>query len=601
MPRVFKQQYTRPIPADAMRTTARVKGKEVPAVKFKGSDGKYVVAPLTKNGDRCRVQSPVWYGQFTDADGQLQRVPLCENKAAAEMMLNDKIKEAEQAKALGLSSQTIDARKRPLTEHLDDWEQSLQADVAIGKAKAKHVGETVRNARRVIAGCRFVVPNDLAADAVKRFLADLCQTGRPVTALDPAKTEYTREELAKLLHVKPAAVTSLVKRHRLPGHGNGKARRFPPETAQALHKLRSRGRSLKTMNLHLAAVKQFAAWLVSDKRMAVNPLADLEGGNVELDRRHDRQTLAEEQLAAILNAALNSPKAFRGLTGRDRHHLYLAAMTTGFRVGELAALPPEWFELAAAPPVVVLPATLTKNKKAVRQPLPSDVAETLRLYLAGRQAGQPVWPGNWTDNAADMLRIDLDAAGVPYVVEGPGGPLHADFHSLRHSFISLLDKSGASLKVAMQLARHSDPKLTMARYGRAQLHDLGRAVDRLPTFTGSSAPEAQQARATGTDSSQAPHLHSAYTPLTQTPDGRGGQLRLVDGEGEGSPENETGPEPLISQGFEATSEPVMAVAGSSPSRTRTYNKPVNSRLLYRLSYRGMKTLIPPFFRPFGRC
>ena len=39
----------------------------------------------------------------------------------------------------------------------------------------------------------------------------------------------------------------------------------------------------------------------------------------------------------------------------------------------------------------------------------------------------------------------------------------------------------------MQLARHSDPKLTMARYGRAQLHDLGRAVDRLPTFTGSSA------------------------------------------------------------------------------------------------------------------
>ena len=130
-----------------------------------------------------------------------------------------------------------------MTEHLDDWEQSLQADVAIGKAKAKHVGETVRNARRVIAGCRFVVPNDLAADAVKRFLADLCQTGRPVTALDPAKTEYTREELAKLLHVKPAAVTSLVKpppapRARQwqgppvpPGDGPGAAQAAPPGAA----------------------------------------------------------------------------------------------------------------------------------------------------------------------------------------------------------------------------------------------------------------------------------------------------------------------------------------------------------------------------------
>src|SRR5262245_8657481 len=72
-----------------------------------------------------------------------------------------------------------------------------------------------------------------------------------------------------------------------------------------------------------------------------------------------------------------------------------------------------------------------------------------------------------------MLRIDLEAAGVPYIVEGPDGPLYADFHSLRDSSIALLDRRGATLKEAMQLARHSDPKLTMAVYGRAQLHDLG--------------------------------------------------------------------------------------------------------------------------------
>src|SRR3989442_12720907 len=92
-----------------------------------------------------------------------------------------------------------------------------------------------------------------------------------------------------------------------------------------------------------------------------------------------------------------------------------------------------------------------------------------------------------------MLRIDLDAPGIPYVAEGPDGPLYADFHALRHSYIALLDKSGATLKEAMQLARHSDPKLTMAVYGRAQLHDLGEAVGRLPrllpreTEAGSSA------------------------------------------------------------------------------------------------------------------
>src|SRR5437588_7485013 len=100
--------------------------------------------------------------------------------------------------------------------------------------------------------------------------------------------------------------------------------------------------------------------------------------------------------------------------------------------------------------------------------------------LADRPAGQPVWPGSWHERGADMLRDDLEAAGIPYVVEGPDGPLHADFHALRHSYVALLDRAGLTLKQAMQLARHSDPKLTMAVYGRAALHDLGPAVDRLP-------------------------------------------------------------------------------------------------------------------------
>jgi hypothetical protein len=46
--------------------------------RFKGDDGKTVTAPLTKKGDRCRVASPVWYGQYLDADGVLRRMPLCE-------------------------------------------------------------------------------------------------------------------------------------------------------------------------------------------------------------------------------------------------------------------------------------------------------------------------------------------------------------------------------------------------------------------------------------------------------------------------------------------------------------------------------------------
>jgi integrase len=190
--------------------------------------------------------------------------------------------------------------------------------------------------------------------------------------------------------------------------------------------------------------------------------------------------------------------SFRELSGADRHVLYLAACATGFRAEELACLRPESFDFDTEPPVAVLGAAETKNGKGARQPLPPNVAGALRDYLTGRPAGMHLWPGNWWKRAADMLRIDLDAAGVPYAVEGSDGPLYADFHALLHSYIALLEKSGATLKEAMQLARHSDPKLTLAVYGRAQLHDLGRAVERLPALMAGSEGEA--VAATGTDS-----------------------------------------------------------------------------------------------------
>ena len=72
------------------------------------------------------------------------------------------------------------------------------------------------------------------------------------------------------------------------------------------------------------------------------------------------------------------------------------------------------------------------------------MAAELRAYLAGKPEGEPVWPGTWWTRAADMIRIDLEAAGLPYAVEGRDGPLYADLHALRHSFVALLDRSGAS-------------------------------------------------------------------------------------------------------------------------------------------------------------
>jgi hypothetical protein len=136
------------------------------------------------------------------------------------------------------------------------------------------------------------------------------------------------------------------------------------------------------------------------------------------------------------------------------------------------------------------------------QPLPPDVAELLRGYLDGKAAGQPVWPGAWSaeGRAVDMLRGDLQATGIPYVVEGPDGPLYADFHALRHTYLTLGGRAGIDLRTLQELAGHYSPNLT-ARYSHRRIYDLAGAVERLPNFLPSDGhdSEADVLRATGTD------------------------------------------------------------------------------------------------------
>ncbi len=93
----------------------------------------------------------------------------------------------------------------------------------------------------------------------------------------------------------------------------------------------------------------------------------------------------------------------------------------------------------------------------------------------------------------------------------------ADFHSLRHTFISNLTKGGASPKVAQSLARHSTIGLTMDTYTHIGLFDERAALDSLPELP--SLDESKNHRSnkavalkTGTDDLPAMNDKSAYKP-----------------------------------------------------------------------------------------
>ena len=60
------------------------------------------------------------------------------------------------------------------------------------------------------------------------------------------------------------------------------------------------------------------------------------------------------------------------------------------------------------------------------------------------------------------------------------GGLIADFHSLRHYFITSLERAALSPKMAQTLARHSDIRRALGGYTRVGLHDQTAAIGALP-------------------------------------------------------------------------------------------------------------------------
>ena len=78
----------------------------------------------------------------------------------------------------------------------------------------------------------------------------------------------------------------------------------------------------------------------------------------------------------------------------------------------------------------------------------------------------------------------------------------ADFHALRHTYISRIVRSGATAKAAQALARHSTVTLTLGRYAHVGLYDLAAAVNDLPAIVPPSSRSNASVgvlRATGTN------------------------------------------------------------------------------------------------------
>ncbi|MCX5635478.1 MAG: hypothetical protein NTW55_06560, partial [Planctomycetota bacterium] len=95
---------------------------------------------------------------------------------------------------------------------------------------------------------------------------------------------------------------------------------------------------------------------------------------------------------------------------------------------------------------------------------------------------------------------------------------YADFHAQRHTFISNVGRSGATVKGTQTLARHSTSALTLDVYTHIGLYDERRAIEKLPQLHNSDGKDAGNNRAvalkTGTDNKPVEPAQNGSKELT---------------------------------------------------------------------------------------
>lgn len=238
------------------------------------------------------------------------------------------------------------------------------------------------------------------------------------------------------------------------------------------------GNGPATLNSYLRVAKGFTNW-AADRFGLPRPLAGLKPYPEDVDRRRSKRVLTDGEFNQLLAAAMACPaKGRAGVRGPDRAWLYTIAAYTGLRAGELATLTPAHFDLVADPPVVTVPARDAKGKREEPVPLPAGLVAELRAWLAGRESGARLWPGNWSEKRQQVkwLGRDLRRAGV---AEFDAQGRRVTFHSLKRRYVLRLIDAGAKIHEVRRLARHRDVKTTLNYYTDTDLGALGKLADRL--------------------------------------------------------------------------------------------------------------------------
>ena len=269
----------------------------------------------------------------------------------------------------------------------------------------------------------------------------------------------------------------------------------------------------RTYNHYIQALDSFCNWMVP-KRISSNPIAGIERLNADTDVRHPRRALSVDEMRALMKSARDSNISIQCYTGDERARFYLLSFMTGLRRKELGSLNMRSFNLESEPPTITVEAAHSKHRRKDVLPLHLELVPEIRKWLKGMKPDEKLFPKLEKRRTWLCVKKDLERIGIPYEThEGI-----ADFHAAgRHSHITGLLESGASLAETMELARHSDVRMTM-KYAHLGMDTKAKALSSLPS-PANSKPKNPETEVSGlVSNSGTPTCPPGSSPDSSCPD-----------------------------------------------------------------------------------
>lgn len=234
-------------------------------------------------------------------------------------------------------------------------------------------------------------------------------------------------------------------------------------------------KSARTLNHYFQAVVSFLNWLERMGRIKGNPLKHVDKIDERGQSKRTRRAFADDELRRLVAGS-----DWRGL-------VYFTAARTGLRQEELRQLLWGDVRLEEAVPFLRVRDVCAKNKTEEDVALVPEICEALKAHRPPNYSPTEfVFPRGVP--RASRLRNDSENNGIAY--QDASGR-YADFHALRYTWTTFLQRNGIAQRFAMKLLRHSDIKLTSRVYTDESQLPIYEAIRNLPRLVDHTQIRAQ--------------------------------------------------------------------------------------------------------------